>query len=261
MKIKYLSLLFICCWCAGVSAQISNASAPKDISKKASSRASKSKIQSNITLGASSQTGNTNKSGITTTASFAAVDSIKEFSANLRYAFGENNGVVNQREYLAGGQFDYRPLSKLSPFVRFEFYNNDFRKISQRYSGLLGLKYRYFVYKHTSDYSISAALLYNYEKYTSDTNLPHTEKMRISIRPKFKQILMENIHLLAEVYYKPNLADFSDYMIYSVTVINFKVNRHVFLRTSYEYEYSSRPATAKVKKTDTLLLGSFGLEF
>ena len=262
MKLHCLSLLFICYWnFIGASAQISNTSMPKDISQRASSRVHKSKISSNVTIGVNSQTGNTDKSGVVATASFASVDSIKEFSANLRYAFGANNGVVNQREYLVGGQCDYHPLSRISPFVRFEFYNNGFRKISQRYSGLLGLKYRYFVYKQTSDYSISAALLYNFEKYTSDTDLSNTEKLRISIRPKFKQILMENIHLLAEVYYKPNLADFADYMIYSVTVLNFKVNRHVFLRASYEYEYNSHPATAKVKKTDTLLLGSFGLEF
>ncbi len=256
-----LFLLFcFCCW-INIPAQISHASQPRDISRQASSRASKARIASNVTFGANSQTGNTEKSGIFATASFASVDSIKEFSANLRYAFGANNEVVNQREYLVGGQCDYHPLSRLSPFVRFEFYNNEFRKIAQRYSGLLGLKYRYFVYKRTSDYSISAALLYNFEKYTSDTDLPHAEKMRISIRPKFKQTLMENIHLLAEVYYKPNLADFTDYMVYSIATLNFRVNRHIFLRTSYEYEYNSRPATATVKKTDTLLLGSFGVDF
>jgi len=258
---RFVALLLACCWYMGIFAQISNASMPRDISRQASARSSKSKISSNVTFGANSQTGNTEKSGVFTTASFASVDSIKEFSANLRYAFGANNRVVNQREYLAGGQCDYRPLSRLSPFVRFEFYNNTFRQIAQRYSGLAGLKYRYFVYKRSSDYSISAALLFHYEKYTSETDLPDTGKMRLSIRPKFKQNLMENIHLLAEVYYKPNLADFDDYMIYSITTFNFKVNRQIFLRASYEYEYNSRPATAAVKKTDTLLLGSFGVEF
>ena len=261
MKSRLFSLLFICCWYMGAFAQISNASIPKDISEQISARSSKSKISSNVTFGANLQTGNTEKSGIFATASFASEDSIKEFSANLRYAFGANNGVVNQREYLAGGQCDYHPLARLSPFVRFEFYNNHFRKIAQRYSGLAGLKYRYFVYKNSSDYSISAALLFNFEKYTSDTELPDTEKMRLSIRPKFKQALMENIHLVAEIYYKPNLADFADYMIYSITTLNFRVNRYIFLRGSYEYEYNSRPATAVVKKTDTLLLGSFGVEF
>ena len=261
MKRLFITFLIIWIGCLEINAQISNLTAPKDISGQTKARSHKTKVSSNVTFGANRQTGNTDKSGILTTALFTSIDSVKEISVNLRYAFGSNNGDVNQREYLVGGQFDYRPLSHLSPFIRYEFYSNGFRKIAQRHSGLLGLKYRYFVYKNTSDFSISVALLANIEQYPSDTDLSGTEKLRLSVRPRFKQTLLENIHVVTEIYYKPNIADFGDYMIYANATFNFKVNRYVFLRASYEHEYNSRPATAAVKKTDTLLMGSLGVEF
>ncbi len=244
-----------------LNAQISGSSSPKDISAKRNQRMAKSKIITRVTFGGNYQTGNTEKAGVMGTASIASIDSIKELSANFGYAYGENKDILNQREYKAGVQADYHPLSVFSPFIRFEFYSNEFRQINYRYSGLIGAKYRFFIKDDFADYSISTALLYDLENYTEKANKPNKERLRMSIRPKFKQRLMENIYLLAEIYYKPNMAEFDDYLIYAIFNLNFRVNKYVFLKASYEYEYNSMPITSSVKKTDTLLLGSLGVEF
>jgi hypothetical protein len=240
-------------------AQISGASTAQHIATK-SNRASKATLSARITLEGNYQTGNTEKTNVSGTLLLAAIDSIKEFSANGRFLYGENNKTVNQREYLAGLQYDYHPFAVFSPFVRFEFYSNQFKKINARYSGLAGAKYRYFVKSGKLDYSISAALLYDIDLFTTDVGLPDKERLRISVRPKFKHSLTENIHLIAEIYYKPNLAKFEDYIVCGNFNLNFRVFKQGLFRLSYEYEYNNQPATNRVMKTDARLLAGFGIE-
>jgi len=223
-------------------------------------RVSKAKLSSQITLDGYYQTGNTEKTNISGTVFVSAIDSIKEFSANGKFLYGENNRAINQREYIAGIQYDYHPHADFSPFVRFEFYSNAFKKITGRYAGLAGAKYRYYVKPDISDFSISAAVLFDLEHYTADANLPNKERWRISVRPKFKQNLTETVYLVAEVYYKPNLADFNDYIVYGIFNLNFRIFKQGLLRLSYEHEYNNRPATNRVQKTDALLLAGFGIE-
>jgi len=241
-------------------AQISGSSSARNIMAK-SSRTSKATLSALLTLEGNYQTGNTEKSNMSGSVSMAAIDSIKEFSANGRFLYGENNKTVNQREYLAGLQYDYHPFAIFSPFVRVEFYKNEFRKINARYSGLAGAKYRYIVKPGILDYSVSVALLYDSDHYTNDVELPHKERLRISVRPKFKHSLTENIYLTAEIFYKPNLMNFDDYILCGNFNLNFRVFKQGLFRLSYEHEYNNLPATDKVKKTDARLLAGFGIDF
>ena len=203
------------------------------------------------------QTGNTEKVNASVAVFMAAIDSIKELSVNGKYLYGKNNKTVNQKEYNAGVQYDYHPFSIFSPFMRLEFYKNEFKKINARYAGLAGFKYRYYVKPDVSDYSISAALLYDVERYESDVDLPDKERLRISIRPRFKQYLTENVYLIAEAYYKPNLLHWDDYMLCGNVNLNVRVFKQGLLKVSYEHEYNNMPATDKVRKTDALLLAGF----
>jgi hypothetical protein len=241
-------------------AQLSSATTARNITNASGSRASKAKISARITLDGNYQTGNTAKANFSGTGFISAIDSIKEFSTNVRFVYGENNKTANQKEYLVGIQYDYHPLSDFSPFVRCEFIRNQFKQIAGRYSGLVGAKYRYFVKQDKIDYSVSVALLYDFDHYTADAELPDKERIRISVRPKFKHDLMENIRLVTEIYYKPNLANFNDYMIYWNSNLNIRVFKNVLFRMSYENEYNSRPATNRVRKTDALLLAGLGIE-
>ena len=218
-----------------------------------------------ITLGGNYQTGNTEKSGLSLSALVSAKDSIKEFSLNGRYNYGKDRNVKNVQDYLVGVQYDYHPFATFSPFLRFELYSNEFQKIKQRYSGLLGGKYRiyssYEENKLTSEYSVSAAVLIDYEKYIKEADLSDKEKYRLSLRPKMRQEIMKNILLNLELFYQPAISDFHNYLIDGKVSLDFRVNQYIFLKSSYEYKYNSKPATSDVKKQDTLFLMSLGVEF
>jgi putative salt-induced outer membrane protein YdiY len=225
----------------------------------------RAKVSTSVKLEGNLQTGNTDKASAAASAKSSVEDSIKEFSVEAKFAYSKNNGNVNQREFSGGLQFDYLPLSRLSPFARVEYYRNEFRKISGRYSALAGAKWRYFVHHRRGepfcDYSISAAAIYENEDYTADANLKDANRCRLSVRPKFKQRLMQNISLQLETYYKPNVIDFSDYRTNAIAQLNFEVNRKVTLQVSYDYEYNSKPATAAVKPTDTALQLALEIKF
>ena len=241
-------------------AQISGSSSAKNIMVN-SSRASKAQLSARITLDGYYQTGNTEKVNVSGSVFMSAIDSVKEFSANTRFLYGTNNKTVNQREYVAGIQYDYHPFSMLSPFVRSEFYKNEFKKITGRFSGLVGLKDRYFVKPDIFDYSISIAILYDVECYLADVNLPYKERLRISVRPKFKHNLTENMYLTAEIFYKPNLFCLEDYIVCGNFNMNYRILKNGLFKLSYEYDYNNRPATDGVRKTDALLLAGLGIEF
>ena len=259
-SMKYIIFTFILSFSSlMLFAQISGSTSAKNIMVK-SNRASKAKLSAQITLDGNYQTGNIEKANISGTVFMAAIDSIKEFTANGKFLYGENGKKVNQREYLAGVQYDYHPFSIISPFVRFEFYKNEFKKIKGRYSGLAGAKYCYFTKPGILDYSISAALLYDLDHYVAGVDLPDKERLRISIRPKFKHNLTGNIYLIAEVFYKPSLADFDDYIVYGNFNLNFLAFKQGLLRLSYECEFNNKPATNKVKKTDAVLLVGLGIK-
>ena len=255
--------LFLVMFC-GFLPVVSSQTVPKSI-RMESERKAKVKVLTAISLGGSYQTGNTENGSVLLSSAISAMDSIKEFSLNAKYHYSENARKMNKEEFSGGLQFDYHPLSQFSPFIRAEFYSNQFRQIDSRFSGLLGAKYCYFKYLKnnfiTSEYSISGAFVFENDNYTKEALLPDKSRVRLSLRPKFKQIVMKNIFLGLESFYKPNIVDFSDYIIDSMFQINFVVNEYVTLSCSYQYEYNSRPATVIVKNTDTSLLASLMVKF
>ena len=228
-----------------------------------SKRAAKTKIATNISLGGNYWTGNTDKGTIVGSLNLAATDSLKEFSFNAKYTYGEDKNKMNQREFLTGLQYDYHPLSVFSPFMRVELYTNEFKNIKYRSSVLAGAKYRFFVYKKdgetTSDFSISGAFTYVYEKYTADAKSSDQQKVRLSLRPKIKQKLAKNIYFQSELFYMPKINCWEDYILYLRSNLNFLINSNIFIKCSYEYEYENKPITKDIKKTDTVFSISLGI--
>ena len=258
--IQWMFFAMVC----GFSPAVSSQTVPKPIQME-SKRMEKVKLSTAISLGGNYQTGNTENGSLVLSSALSAVDSIKEFSLNAKYHYSENARKMNKDEFSGGLQFDYHPLSQFSPFVRVEFYSNRFRQIDSRFSGLLGAKYCYFKYLKdnaiTSEYSISGAFVFENDNYTKEALLPDKSRFRFSLRPKFKQSVMRNIFLGLECFYKPNIVDFSDFIIDSMFQINFTVNEYITLLCSYQYEYDSKPATTIVKKIDTNLLSSLVISF
>jgi Putative salt-induced outer membrane protein len=253
-----LHAIFLLCVLQSVSAQ-----SPKfSIDSK---RASKSKISTNISVGGSYWSGNVDKSIFTGSLRLAAVDSIKEFSFDAKYTFGKNDGKLNQREFLTGLQYDYHPLSTFSPFLRMDLYSNEFKSINLRYSGYAGAKYRLFVNQKegitTSDFSISGALTYVYEKFVPEVDKDNQHKVRLSIRPKIKQIISKNILLQSEIYFKPKINCWEDYIVYSMSSISVAVNDNISVKLIYEYDYESKPVTDNIRKTDSMFVINLGFKF
>ena len=251
-------ILFIFCYSLNGIAQ----SADSRVSME-TERAAKTKIATNITLGGNFWSGNIDKSSFLGNLHLAATDSIKEFSFDAKYIYGEHNNKLNHRELLTGLQYDYHPLSAFSPFTRIELYSNEFRNIKYRFSGLVGAKYRFYVHKNeietTSDFSVSGAFTYVFEKYMPDAQSLNQHKLRFSLRPKIKQKLAKNIYLQSELYYMPKMDCWEDYILYFRSSINFLINNNIFVKCSYDYEYENKPITTDIKKTDTILSINLGI--
>ena len=253
-----LVFTFLFCCCINGIAQTTDARVSME-----SKRAAKTRISTNITLGGNFWSGNIDKSTFLGGLNLAATDSIKEFSFNAKYIYGENNNKLNQREFLTGLQYDYHPLSVFSPFTRVELYSNEFRNIKTRFSGLVGAKYRFYVHKKegetTSDFSVSGAITYVFEKYTPDAQALNQHKLRLSMRPKIKQKLAKNIFFQTELYFIPKIICWEDYILYFRSNLNFLVNSNIFIKCSYEHEYESKPITSNIKKTDNIFSISLGI--
>ena len=259
-RIQWMFLVMVC----GFSLAASSQTVPNPVQMESESKG-KIKLSAAISLGINYQTGNSkNGSPFVQTFALSAMDSIKKFSLNTKHHYNQNTRKVNKEEFLGGLQFDYHPLSRFSPIARIELYSNRVRQINRRFSGLLGVKYFYF--KHlkdnaiTSEYSINGAFVFENNNYSKEALLPNKSRLRLSVRPQFKQSVTKNIFLGFESFYKPDIVDFSDFISDSMFQINYVFNKNISLLCSYRYEYDSRPATTTIKKTDTSLLASVVLK-
>ena len=128
---------------------------------------------------------------------------------------------------------------------------NKYKGYNLKMSGLIGFKYRVFEIPSFCDYSISAAFVYDWTNFTDATILPNNN-YRISIRPKIKQRIAENLSLLHCTFYQPSVLDFDDYIINSMTKLQTKITRKLFLDLSFTYEYRSRVPSENYRKHDIL---------
>ena len=137
---------------------------------------------------------------------------------------------------------------------------NKYKGYDLKMSGLVGFKYRIYVKPAVCDYSISAAFVYDWTDFTDPTVLLNNN-YRISIRPKIKQRLTENLTLLNLTFYQPSVLDFDDYIIHSTTKLQTKITRKLYLDLAFSYEYRSRVPSENYKHHDILSEVSFRLKF
>lgn len=210
-------------------------------------------------LGAYYFTGNTDKFDLVSDFKLTRKDTVIESNLFLKGVLGKVEGETNKQEFSGGLKFDYKPQSTFSPFVLLSFYTNEFKDIKIRLSGFVGAKYLYYN-SETSEYSISAAVQYDIEKYyeavTEDGN-----KYRLSIRPKFKQRIGGNIDFLAQFFYQPNLENFDDYFFVSDLSLSTKLLKNLALKMSYTFDYESMPVSDDIEKADQSFITSLVLSF
>lgn len=212
-----------------------------------------------VGLGASLNTGNVNNCNLSNDGSVTRNDSViaLDFHYKLLYSSLIHKANVGQQwektnfEVNGGVKMDLYQYGKYSPFLACEALTNQFKGYDLKLSGLIGMKYRLYVKPSVCDYSISAAFVYDWSDFTDETVLPHNN-YRISIRPKFTQKIAENLSLYHCTFYQPSVLDFHDYIINSVTKLQTKITKMLFLDLSFTYEYRSRVPSESYKKHDIL---------
>ena len=219
-------------------------------------------------LGSSLNTGNVNNCNISNYASVVRNDSLLAFDFHYKFLYSSlinKNDIGNQWEETnfevnGGLKLDYLQYGKYSPFLACEMLTNKYKGYNLKMSGLVGIKYRIFVIPSVCDYSISAAFVYDWTDFTDSTALPNNN-YRISIRPKIKQRLTDNLTLLNLTFYQPSVLDLNDYIIHSTTKLQTKITRMLFLDLAFTYEYRSRVPSDKYKPHDILSEVSLRLKF
>ena len=218
-------------------------------------------------LGTSLNTGNVNTCNIDNYASINRNDSLiaLDFHYKLIYSSLIDKNDIEQQwketnfEINGGLKLDYLQYGKYSPFLACEMLTNKYKGYDLKVSGLIGFKYKIYVKPAICDYSISLAFVYDWTDFTDATALPNNN-YRISIRPKIKQKLTENLTLLNLTYFQPSILDFNDYIIHTSTKLQTKLTKKLFLDLTFTYEFRSRIPSDKYKKHDFLSEVSFRLK-
>ncbi|MBR4391097.1 MAG: DUF481 domain-containing protein [Bacteroidales bacterium] len=221
-----------------------------------------------IGLGTSLNVGNVNNCNINHYTSINRNDSIVALDFHYKFLYSSliHKSNVGQTweetnfEINGGLKMDYLQYGKYSPFLACEMLTNKYKGYNLKMSGLVGMKYRIFVIPSVCDYSISAAFVYDWSDFTDSTVLPNNN-YRISIRPKIKQKLAENLQLIDCMYYQPSILDFNDYIINNVLNIQTKITRMLYLDFAFTYEYRSRVPSENYKHHDILSEISIRLKF
>ena len=208
-------------------------------------------------LGTSLHMGNVNTCNLNNYAAINRNDSLLAFDFHYKVLYSsiiDKNDAEQQWketnfEVNGGIKLDYKQYGRFSPFLACEMLTNKYKGYDFKMSGLIGLKYRIYVIPSICDYSISAAFVSDWTDFTDVTVLPN-RNYRISIRPKIKQKLTENLSLLNLTYYQPSILDFGDVIINSATQLQTKLSNKLFLDISFIYEYRSRVPSDHYKKHD-----------
>ena len=218
-----------------------------------------SKWNYDLGLGASLNTGNVNNCNISHDAAVTRNDSVVALDCHYRVLYSslilksdagrkweETNFEIN-----GGVKMDLYQYGKYSPFLACELLSNKYKGYDLKLSGLVGFKFRIYTQPSVCDYSISAAFVYDWNDFTDETVLPNNN-YRISIRPKIKQKITDNLTLLHYTFFQPSVLDWSDYIVNSLTKLQTQITKKLFLDLSFRYDYHSRVPGENYRHHDIL---------
>lgn len=223
--------------------------------------------ESKLSIGFSTYSGNVNQTDLRSVFGLTRKDEFLESSIYAKGVYSNAEDKVLNREYEGGITLDYKPQNKLSPFMVLSAYQNKIKRYDLRLRAMAGAKW-VFIKTETGNYSVSGAFLFDKENYTVYKNdegveidKPDEIKKRISIRPKFKQKIGENVSLSGVLFYVANIEDFSnDYLIDGELSLTSKISEKINLSLSYEYDYDNNAADG-IKKTDQAFIASLVFSF
>ena len=194
--------------------------------------------------------GNVNNIGLRQNGSVERNDSILSFSGDYKFLYSEEAHIPTNREFTAGIKFDVFQYDRFSPFFASNFITNKFKGYDAKTNVMAGAKWRIYTNDHC-DYSISAAFVYDFVKYTVEEDGLKDQLGRISLRAKIKHKIGDVVTLNHSTFYQPSVTTgFSDYIVTSTTKFENKIGKNFFLDLILTYECRSVVPTG-TKREDT----------
>ncbi len=221
-------------------------------------------LKTKISFGSAISSGNVNNWEVRSEGDVSNTDSIFEYSVFARWLYSKADSVVSNREYFGGVKFDYKPYQSFSPFVMFTLFKNQYKGIDLRFSSLAGLKW--LIYRSDAcNYSLSAAAVYETEKYIPDAVKTGNEILRASIRPKFSQKIGKHATIENITFYKVNVKDSKDYIIESNSKFTTQISENFSLDLSYDISFTNIPpqitSNQQIEKLDQTMTASLVINF
>jgi putative salt-induced outer membrane protein YdiY len=210
-----------------------------------------------VELGLNAARGNTTLTLFSSSLEVTRLDTDRfELAWSASGLYGENADSVIARRYATALSFDWHPEATISPFVFVDAARDRFRKLDLRTNGGAGAKYVLWREERTSG-SISAAVLHNYENFTTALpDLPASRSTaRWSVRPKAAVELANGLKLEHVSFFKPVFEDLSDYDFDASTKTSLRVSERLAFMVSWVTRYDSTPPPDVHKADQTVQLG------
>lgn len=224
----------------------------------------------NISLGGELKTGNVNTFVLNNKASVERNDSLLSLSARYAIIYGKKDKEVYDMGLNASVQADLWQYDRWSPFLLFSYLNNKFKGFEYKFNGLIGAKYRIYTLPGVCDYSISAAYMQEWVEYFAadrGNERLRPQLSRLSLRFKIKQKITSAVNIVHMTFYQPSLMELKelksfreDFVISSITSVQNKIGRNIFLDVNFDFEYRS-VVPKKVKNTDIITSVALRMKF
>lgn len=218
-----------------------------------------------LDLAFTTTSGNQEITLLTTDLAFTHLDpSAYRLEAGARARLGRTDGETVAENYRGQVDFAFTPESRWSPFLFAEVEHDPFRRLEIRSNSGSGARYRFWESEGGSA-SISGALLYSYENFTSDPELadspfaPSRQTARVSWRLKGERELTETFTLEHVTFYQPVWDTLDDYLFDTQTTGRVRVSDAIALTMSYTYGRDSTPPP-DVGRDDRLFTAGISIE-
>lgn len=170
-------------------------------------------------------------------------------------SYGESKGKKDDNSLNAAFTADLFYEKNISPFI-LQYVEYNFGKgIDIRSQSGGGLKYEFWQEPmHLS--SVSLALIYDYTDLTDKPGNYNTGKMRMSLRIRTKQTLLDSNAILSFTgFYQPAISDLSAANLRAETILDIPITKKIFGRIAYLYSFEDVVSVGRVRLDNKLTFG------
>ena len=170
-------------------------------------------------------------------------------------SYGESKGKKDDNSLSAAFTADLFYERQVSPFI-LQFVEYNFAKgIDIRSQSGGGLKYEFWQEAdHLS--SVSLALIYDYTDLTDKPGNYNTGKMRMSLRLRTRQTLLDSNAILSFTgFYQPAISDLSAANLRAETILDIPISKKLFARIAYLYSFEDVVSVGRVRLDNKLTFG------